>query len=227
MPKRHQSLRKTTIKKTKQSLSDKYKKKTKVGKRTTRKPVAFCPGKAAGQYLKPWLIPRAQQLRKKIEANRTKKLVEEYGETGAKWHLARNILNQNIDDASPAGSFQVGKFVTFSGANTADIIYVDTNANPNVYVLEAKGGLATLSSKGRKGKYPPNQGKKLNQGDWNYLEDVANAMINSTSPDKQAAGTAILNAYQQNNGKLHYIGVSTKLSKLGAPLPSELFNKTR
>ncbi len=220
------SLRTTTKKKTIQLRSKIYKAK-KVGVRKTRKPIAFCPGQSS-KYLKPWIIPRAELIRKSIEAKRTKKLVEEYGEVAAKWHLARVVLNQEIPDA-PAGTFQTGHFVTFQGANTVDVIYVDTKVTPDVYILEAKGGTAALSVGGRKGKYSPNKGKKLSQGTWAYLYDVATAMTQTTNPAKIAAGNAILKAYNDNNGKLHYIGVSAKIpvGSASAPSPDELFNQTR
>ena len=81
----------------------------------------------------------------------------------------------------------------------------------------------------RKGKYPPNRGKKLSQGTWEYLYDVATTMTQTTDPAKVAAGNAILKAYNDNNGKLHYIGVSAKIpvGSTSAPSPDELFNKTR
>jgi hypothetical protein len=227
MPK-NRSLRKSTVQKTKASKSNKYKTQRGVAKRATRKPIAYCPNQASGDYHKPWLIPKAQKLRQEILTNRVKKLVEKYGEIAAKWHLARIILNRNIEDASPEDSYQIGKFVTFKGANTVDIVYVDTNANPNVYVLEAKGGKAGLAFGRRSGKHPPNTGKKLNQGDWNYLYDVANDMVNSGNLEKVAAGNAILNAYNNRSGKLHYIGVSAKImGGSGPPSPIELFNNTR
>ncbi|HRW66367.1 MAG TPA: hypothetical protein P5032_11590 [Candidatus Competibacter sp.] len=227
MPKHNQSLRKSTATKTKASKSAKYKSQRSVGSRTIRKPIAFCAGKASGDYLKPWLIPPAQRLKQQILAKRINKLVEKYGEIGAKWHLARTILNRDIPDATIADNFKAGKFFTFNGANTVDIIYIDTNATPNVYVLEAKGGKAGFS-KGRNGKYPPNVNNHLSQGNFDYLFDVANAMANSSVPSKAAAGNAIIKAYNSNNGKLHYIGTSTKIGDSTTnPSPTELFNKTR
>jgi len=54
-------------------------------------------------------------------------------------------------------------------------------------------------------------------------------MTQTTNPAKIAAGNAILKAYNDNNGKLHYIGVSAKIpvASSSAPAPDELFNQTR
>ena len=213
-------LRKSTVNKAKIQKSKKYRKERLVGLRVTRDPVLFCPGAKVNRHYRKWITPDAQSVRKQILAARTNALVEEYGELGAKNHLA-NKLKRVISDED-SGTFRKDRFVTFSGSNTVDIIYVDSQTN-NVYVLEAKGGTAKLQKMKRTGKFTPSKGKKLSQGDWDYLIDVAKSMQASSSAAKQEAARQILN---HKPGKLHYIGVSTGVGKSGVPFPKELFHYT-
>jgi hypothetical protein len=183
------------------------------------------PCRNTNTYHHPWTPADVDITLSVIEVRQSnnqdaKNSVEQLGEKGAKWYLAIALKKAIEDGQAP---FKAGYFYSFSGAHTFDIVYVNPTNN-HVYVLEAKGtkkgAAANLITR--------NNGKK--QGNWNYLDEVAQEMANSGDALKQEAAARIMNA---PTGKLHYIGVHTKYEtdvngRVTSPaLPKEIFNKTR
>ncbi|NUP09431.1 MAG: hypothetical protein HOW73_25540 [Polyangiaceae bacterium] len=203
-----------TQKKTKQSKSNATKKAYK-SKHTLRKvlskPVRFDPSSTSGpNHNATWPTGSALAAVGEMKTNQIGGVplnadIEELGMAGAKYYLAAQFLHKNISDSSSSSSSSTsGHYISFSGANTVNIFYKDP-VTGKVYVLEAKGGNSGLGS--RTGVYVK-PGTALTQGTLDYLEDVANAMVNSGVPAKVAAGNDILNAIA--SGKIEYIGVQTK-----------------
>ncbi len=133
--------------------------------------------------------------------------METLGEQGAKWYISNQLLSKTIEDGK--APFKAGYFHNFSGAHTFDVVYVDA-ANGHVYVIEAKG-----TKKGAAAKFSTRQNGKT-QGNWDYLDEVADEMANSGNAQKMAAAAKIKNAPP---GKLHYIGVHTTYSTFADTFP--------
>ena len=219
------SNRQATKKKTAQSVRNNYKKTHKGLNRQRRKPTVFTPCENTNTYNRAWPPNTVGGTTTAISISLglgqgTKNYVETLGEKGAKWYLANQLLGKTIEDGT--APFKNGYFYTFSGAHTFDIVYVDAGNN-HVYVIEAKG-----TQQGAAANLITRQNGKT-QGNWNYLDEVANEMNNNADALKQAAAQKIINAPP---GKLHYIGVHTTYSVGGnnsvtANVPTQIFSKNR
>ena len=164
--------RATTKKATAASTRNQYRNKFVGLKRVRQKPTSSTPCQNTNLYNRPWAPPAVNITAAFIQlnlsqGNHTNPAVETLGEQGAKWYVSNQLLGKTIEDGK--APFKNGYFYSFSGAHTFDVVYVDAS-NGHVYVIEAKG-----TKQGSAANFITRQNGKT-QGNWNYLDEVADEM---------------------------------------------------
>ena len=166
---------------------------------------------------------------------------EDVGEAGAHDYLKKVTGKDDLQMITPTkdNPLEAGKYgkepgkpwpnaVAFNGRNVADVSYWD---GKTMHVVEAKGNGSTLSGgmTGRTQRFDPSDGSpvpqanrpvdvKLNQGDEDYLKDVA-ANMKHTQPTAKSydgraeVGTAIWDSIKDGNYK--YVPVNTTVGPDG------------
>jgi RHS repeat-associated protein len=190
-------------------------------------------------------FPKDQPRGYKDDGGKTKvKRSEDVGEAGAHDYLKKVTGNDNLDMITPSKTnpLPAGKYgtkpgepwpnaVAFNGNNVADVSYWD---GKTLHVVEAKGNGSTLTGgpmHGRVQKFDPNTGDpvppvnrpndvRLDQGDKDYLKDVAANMKNSKPENKTydgrgEVGESMWNALDKGSPPVKYVPVNTTIGPDG------------